>query len=74
MRHDPTARACTRLRLAHSSVSPLSWLGPTLLVASLALFSATAVGAPGKAPVDVMQVWQRPVSYTHLTLPTIYSV
>jgi len=40
-------------------VSPLSWLGPTLLVASLALFSATAVGAPGKAPVDVMQVWQR---------------
>ena len=42
-----------------SSVSPLSWLGPTLLVASLALFSATAVGAPGKAPVDVMQVWQR---------------
>ena len=59
MRHDPTARACTRLRLAHSSVSPLSWLGPTLLVASLALFSATAVGAPGKAPVDVMQVWQR---------------
>ena len=56
---DPTARACTRLRLAHSSVSPLSWLGPTLLVASLALFSATAVGAPGKAPVDVMQVWQR---------------
>lgn len=63
MRHDPTARACTRLRLAHSSVSPLSWLGPTLLVASLALYSATATGAPGKtqakAPVDVMQVWQR---------------
>ena len=47
----------------------------TLLALSLLSLAACNVGPDFQRPqATQVQAWSAPVSYTHLTLPTIYSV
>ena len=61
------------LAVLFSSSTRLS-VGPSALSAVLVGASLTGLAAPASADWVLLAVWLAPVSYTHLTLPTIYSV
>ena len=49
------------------------WL-PSLLLAFVFLMAGVPKLAGADAHIRHFEIWRYPVSYTHLTLPTIYSV
>ena len=51
----------------HSFPEHFQWSNAALVTKGMAPWGAVAMG-------EIDEVVQRPVSYTHLTLPTIYSV
>ena len=59
---------------SNGSVANLIDISAGLLEVALAQADSVSYVYQGKSPVDADTAKQKPVSYTHLTLPTIYSV
>ena len=71
--------AFLEIQLKDEILSPRQELGGTMFAikavkAHKAIIADTANVAVGYAKLNSLSVYAKPVSYTHLTLPTIYSV